>query len=137
MSHIHQILTKKEKNYCEYFGIFGTLLSATCLIQHLIFAIPNWLTYPMIPVYILSTIAFILLILQKPAALILLIITAAATAVIEFVYITHAAFSLVVLLLFLYSLIVVVLFYTESIPAKLKQKLAAEKAEADEWAGKI
>jgi hypothetical protein len=136
MSLPHQ-LTNGQKNLCEYGGIFGVLLSLTCLIQHIAVAIPGKVTNPMIPSYLFAIVAFTLLGLQKTYAVILLIISGAYSAFTEYQWIKHYSFSLVVLLLFIYHVIIVVGLFAEQIPERLKQKRLAEKAEEDEWKGKI
>jgi uncharacterized membrane protein len=137
MAESHTVLTRREKNTCEYLGVAGALLSAACFVQHIALAIPSYLTYPMIPAYVFAVICFICLALQQPLSVILLIISAVFTFAIEYIYITHFSFSLLVILLLLYQVITLVLLYNDSIPKKLKMKRAAEKAEKDEWAGKI
>jgi hypothetical protein len=133
----NNILTNSEKNLCEYCATFGVLLSLTCLVQHSIFAIPGRITNPMIPAYVFAIVAFLLLGLKKPVSVILLIISAGFSFIIEYLWLTHYAFSLVVLLFFLYHVIIITLLFTEQVPKKLKMKAAAEKNERDTWAGKI
>lgn len=135
--HAAEQLTVRQKNICEYGGLFGVLLSLTCLIQHLVAAIPNRITNPMIPAYLLAVTAFLLLALLKHASLYFLIVSAVLTLVIEWRYITHYAFSLVVLLLFLYHVIFIVILYAEEIPFKLRQIIKLKEAEEDQWRGKI
>lgn len=131
------ILTNSEKNLCEYGGTFGVLLSLTCLVQHLIFAIPGRVTNPMIPAYVFAIIAFLLLGLKKTVSVILLLISTGFSFIIEYLWLTHYSLSLVVLLLFLYHVIILILLFTEQVPKKLKIKEVAEKKERDIWAGKI
>jgi len=137
MSAPYTQLDNRSKNICEYGGIFGVLLSLTCLIQHIAVAIPGKVTNPMIPGYLFAILAFTLLGLQKSYAVILLIISGAYSAFIEYQWIKHYSFSLVVLLLFIYHILIIVAMYAEQIPERLKQKKLAEKAEEDEWRGKI
>jgi hypothetical protein len=137
-SHRHlNPLTNWQKNICEWGGLIGALLSLTCLIQHLAVVIPGKITNPMIPEYLLAIAAFILLGLQKAIAPVLIIISAVYAAIIEYLWMTHASFSLVVMLLFIYHIIILVALYTEQIPQRLIQKRKAEKEEADSWADKI
>lgn len=137
-SHRHlNPLTNWQKNICEWGGALGILLSLTCLIQHLAVVIPNNVTKPMLPAYFFAIIAFLLLCFQKTIAPILIIISAACSAVIEYLWMTHDSFSLVVMLLFVYHVIILVAVYTEQIPQRLAQKRKAEKEEQDMWAGKI
>ena len=133
----NQILTNWQKNICEWGGILGALLALTCLIQHISVAIPNSVTYPMIPGYLLAITSFILLTLQKPVAIVFLIISAVYAAIIEFLWMSNYAFSLVVLLLFIFHIIVLVALFTEQIPQRLKAMRQAEKEEAANWEGKI
>ena len=137
MTEPNTILTNGEKNFCEYGGGFGVLLSLTCLIQHLVIAIPNSTTNPMIPAYVFTIIAFIFLALQKFISVVLLIISAVFSLVIQYLWITHYSFSLVVLLLFVYHMVIIVSFFIENMPKKLKMKKVAEKAERESWSGKI
>jgi len=130
-------LNNIQKNLCEYGGAFGILLSLTCLIQHFIAAIPNYITYSMIPAYIFILLAFLLLALQKPVSVILLMTGAVLALACNWIILTSHAFSLVVLFLFLYLVIILVALFVEQVPQKLKLKKAALKAERDEWAGKI
>lgn len=130
-------LTNGQKNLCEYGGVIGILLSLTCLIQHLILAIPSAVTNPMIPAYVFATIAFVLLSLQKQVSIILLIISFVFIFIINAVWIRHFSFSLAVLLLLIYHVIAIIILFVEKIPMKLKLKAATEKAERDSWANKL
>lgn len=133
----NQILTHWQKNICEWGGILGALLSLTCLIQHIAVAIPNSITNPMIPGYLLAIISFILLALQKPVAIVLLFISTVYAAINEYLWMSNYAFSLVVLLLFVFHIIILVAVFTEQIPQLLKTLRQAEKEEAAKWEGKI
>jgi hypothetical protein len=130
-------LTTRQKDLCEYGGIFGVLLSLTCLVQHIVVAIPGKITNPMIPGYLFGIVAFVLLGMQKSYAIILVIISAAYSVFNEFQWMNHYSYSLVVLLLFIYHVIIIVFVYVEKVPEKLKQKRLVEKEEEDQWRGKI
>lgn len=130
-------LTNRQQNICEYGGLFGVLLSITCLIQHLVAAIPNRITYPMIPAYLLAVTAFLLLAILKPVSVYFLLPSAVLSLIIEWRFMTHYAFSLVVLLLFLYHIIILVVIFTEQIPAKLREVQKIKNAEEAEWRDKI
>ena len=131
------LLNNWQKNVCEYGSIFGVLLSLACLIQHMVVAIPNSVTNSMIPEYLLAVTAFALLGFQKAIAPLLIIISAVYAAVVEYLWMSNYAFSLVVLLLFIYHIIIIVAVYTEQIPQKLNQIKKLKKEEEDLWAGKI
>jgi membrane protein YdbS with pleckstrin-like domain len=91
----------------------------------------------MIPAYIFAITGFVCLGLQKYVSIVLMIISAVFSAIIEYLWITHYSFSVVVILLFLYHVIVLVTLFAENIPGKLKMKRTAEKTERDIGAGKI
>jgi hypothetical protein len=131
------LLNNWQKNVCEYGGIFGVLLSLTCLIQHMVVAIPNSITNPMIPEYLLAITAFALLGFQKAIAPLLIIISTVYAGIVEYLWMSNYAFSLVVLLLFIYHIIIIVAVFTEQIPQKLNQIKKLKKEEKDLWAGKI
>ncbi len=132
-----ETLTNRQKNLCEYGGIFGVLLSLTCLVQHIAVAIPGKVTNPMIPGYVFAIAAFTLLGLQKTYAIIFLIISGCSAAFTEYQWMKHYSFSLVVLMLFIYHVIIIVALYVEQVPERLNQKKMAEKEEEDLWKGKI
>jgi len=137
MSDPNSILTNRQKNVCEYSATFGVLLTLTCLIQHLIIAIPGPVYILMFFGYVFAIISFLLLGFQIHFSVFLLIVSAAISLMIEFLWMANFAFSLVVLLLFLYHGVIVVVVFVEGIPKKLRMKRAAAKAERDLWAGKI
>lgn len=130
-------LSNYQKNLCEYGGLFGVLLALTCLVQHFIAAIPSPVTNPMIPVYFLAITAFILLGLLKTEAIYFLIASAALVMLVEWQFIRYYAFSLVVLLLFIYHIVFIGILYSEGIPAKLKQAKKQKQEEEAEWRGRI
>ena len=130
-------LNNRQKTICEYGGIFGVLLSLTCLIQHIAVAIPGKITNPMIPGYLFAILAFALLGFQKIYAVILLIISAAIAAFTEYQWIMHYSFSLVVLMLFIYHVMIIVGIYTEQIPEAIKRKQQLQKEEEELWKDKI
>jgi hypothetical protein len=130
-------LTERQQNLCEYGGVFGVLLTLTCLVQHLVVTVSNWITYSMIPFYLFIIVTFFLLSFKKTAAPVLLIASAVLALLLQGVWMLHYSFSLVVLILFLYLVVIIVSLYGEQVPAGLRNKQKAEKAEEDSWAGKI
>jgi hypothetical protein len=132
-----QPFNQKDENLCEYTGLFGILLSLTCLIQHFVVTRSLWITQLMTVGYIFAIIVFLLLALKKPAAPVLLIISAVFSFITQIIWVKGFAFSLVVLLLVLYTAVAVVVLYVEQLPQKLKQKRLAEKEEEELWVGKI
>lgn len=130
-------LTERQQNLCEYGGTFGVLISLTCLIQHIIVAIPQWITRAMIILYIFIISSFFLLALKKHYAPVLVIISAVFSLVLEYIWMTHYSFSLVVLALFIYMISIIVTLFVEQVPQKLKEKRLAEIKEEQEWAGKL
>lgn len=130
-------LTERQQNFCTYGGTFGVLITVTCLIQHLVVAIPNWLTNSMIFLYLFISVFFLLLALQKSFAPVLLFVGAFFSLLIQYFWMKDLSFSLAVLLLFVYHVIMIVVLYTEQIPGRLKLKRQAEIEEEQKWAGKI
>ncbi|MDZ4795136.1 MAG: hypothetical protein SGI83_12725 [Bacteroidota bacterium] len=131
------IFSEQELNLCEYGGAIGVLLSLTCLIQHLVVTVNNWITQSLVPGYLFAMVALLLLALKKTVAPVFLIISTILSMIIVFVWTKHQAFSAVVIALLLYHIVLVVGLYVEQVPAKLKENKQAQKAEEDAWAGKI
>lgn len=130
-------LTARQEDICTYTGIFGALLAATCLIQHIVISTDHWLVFVLLGIYAFSITAFILLALQKSIAPVLLIAAGVFAGVSEVILLKSFVFSLVVLLLFLYTAAVVVILYIERFPEKLKAKALAKYEEELAWEGKI
>jgi hypothetical protein len=130
-------LTNRDKNICSYGGLFGVLLTLTCLIQHLAITTTHWLVAVMIFMYIFSIVSFSLLIAQKWLASFLLIVNSVSTLIVTMILILSGVFSLVVIFLFFYTTITTVFVFVEQITSKLKQKTMALKAEEELWRGKL
>ena len=127
------ILTKKQESFCENTGLFGVLIAIACLIQHMYFMIPTWITFGMIPVYIVAITSFALLMKKTATASRLLFISTILVFLLEAYMIMSLAFSLVLLILLLYMVVVVTLLYMDEIELQLKKKNRAEKEEAAQW----
>jgi hypothetical protein len=131
-------LTIRQENICTYGGVFGVLVTLTCLIQHLAVTNPqHWAAKLIVPAYIFILLSFLLLAFQKIVALVFLIISAVFALGIELVWLLDASFSLVVLILLMYHVVMIVVLFAEQIPAKLKQKRKAILEEEMKWADKI
>jgi hypothetical protein len=126
-------LTKQQESFCDNAGLFGTMISVTCLAQHLFFMIPNWITFTMIAVYILCIAGFILLMKKSAASFLVLFSGLVLVFLLEVVMLLSYAYSLVLLLLLLYMVVIIMLLYTGDIPRHLKAKLIAEREEASKW----
>jgi hypothetical protein len=130
-------LTKKQQDLCAYTGLFGSLINATCLIQHIIITRSHWVVFVMLGIYIFAIISFGSLGFQKAIAPWLLVITAILLLLAELVFVFGSAFSLVVLLAFLYNVIVVVLLFVEGLPARLREKARLIRSEELAWKDKL
>jgi hypothetical protein len=131
-------LTIRQENICTYGGVFGILLTLTCLIQHLAVTNPqHWSAKLIVPAYLFAIFSFLLLAFQKIIALIFLIVSAVFSLGVELVWLRDASFSLVVLILLMYHVVMIVVLFAEQIPARLKQKRMAALEEEMKWAGKI
>ena len=131
------LLTKQQESFCENTGLFGVMISTTCLAQHLFFMIPHWITFIATAVYILCIAGFVLLMKKSVAAFRILIISVVLVFLLEAFMLFTLTFSLVLLLLLFYVLTIVMLLYTGDIPNHLKQKLIDEQEEAAKWSGII
>lgn len=130
-------LTDRNKEFCTYTGVFGVLLSLTCLIQHFVIAIPHWVTFMVTLVYLFTITSFALLALQKAAAPVMLIISSVMVFMTEAFLMITGLFSLVVILLFIYCIVITIVVYMDGIPKKLSAEAAKQRAERNEWVGKI
>ncbi len=130
-------LTDRNKEFCTYTGVFGVLLSLTCLIQHFVIAIPHWVTFMVTLVYLFTITSFALLALQKAAAPVMLIISSVLVFMTEAFLMITGLFSLVVILLFIYCIVITIVVYMDGIPKKLSTEAAKQRAERNEWVGKI
>ncbi|MES2776565.1 MAG: hypothetical protein V4722_20475 [Bacteroidota bacterium] len=130
-------LSKSQESFCENMGLFGVLISATCLGQTFFFMNLHWLAFTFIAIYTLSLIGFILLMKKSHLATTVLIVSSALVFGAELMMLVSLVFSLVLLILFIYLVVTLFLVYGAGIPMALKQKYFTEKAEEDNWAGKI
>jgi hypothetical protein len=130
-------LTKKQESFCENAGIFGVLISATCLIQHIVFMVPGWLTYSIIFVYLLSITGFTLLARRSAKAYLLILISTILIFLVEVLMIVELTFSLVLLIQLIYSVMMIVFMNIDGIQKQLKRKEMNEKAEKEKWNGLI
>jgi len=128
-------LTRQQESFCENTGLFGVMIAVACLIQHMVFMIPGWITFTVIGVYILCITGFVLLMRKSVIAFRLLFISALLIFVLEGFMIFSLAFSLLLLILLAYLLIIVALLYSGEIKKQLQQKDIAEKEEAAKWSG--
>lgn len=130
-------LSKSQQEFCTWSGIFGTLITATCLVQQLAFVRTNWITNLMILPYLLMIVSFVLLALQKAIAPLLLIISTVISFAIAILWLAGGSFSLVVIILLLYCSVITGFIYVEQIQTALRSKQEAERAEEMKWRGKI
>src|SRR5690242_2048221 len=93
-------LTPGQREVCTYTGVFGILLSATCLIQHFVIVVEtNWVTLSLMAIYLFSGLAFGMLIGQHFISPILLIVNSAALLTSSLVLLFNGLFSLIVILM--------------------------------------
>lgn len=131
-------LTSSQREVCTYTGVFGILLSATCLIQHfVIVAEYNWITILLMTAYVFSGFAFSLLISQHYIAPILLIINSAALMTSSLVLLFNGLFSLIVILMYIYTSIIMTFVYLEGYPAKFWENTLILREERNQWRDKI
>ncbi|MGN6294906.1 MAG: hypothetical protein ACTHMV_19300 [Chitinophagaceae bacterium] len=131
-------LSERQQNICIYGGIFGVMLAATCLIQHIRFSTSHWIAFVLMGVYVYSLFVFVLLSLQKGIAP-LLMITSSSFVMIALVYIIaiEGFYSLALILLFLYCTVITIVIYMEHLPTRLKEKAQLKKQEEMAWKDKL
>ena len=130
-------LTKQQENFCEIAGIFGVLISLSCLIQHLFFMIPHWITISIIGIYILCITGFVLLMKKSVAASPVLLISGILVFLLEILMMLSLTFSLVLGILMVYLIIIVALLYTGGVKTQIKKKSIAVREEKAKWNGII
>ena len=130
-------ISKENENTCVIMGIFGVLVSLTCLIQHLTIIAENWLSFLILAVYLLPVIGYILLMKKSRFTDVFLWITVSLLAVTIVLYLFSNVFSLILILLFVYTVISLVLIYILGIKREMNLKYNSSIADQMEWAGKI
>ena len=130
-------LDAKDENLCNYTGLFGILISATCLIQHVIFGLDTWLLFAILIVYMMVAASFVLLVLKQWYVHIALIVACVLSAIVEAIHFLAHVFSPISVILFVYTITVTTFLLIENVPAKLALVAAAKKAEENEWREKI
>ncbi|RYY61674.1 MAG: hypothetical protein EOO05_05580 [Chitinophagaceae bacterium] len=134
-----RILSVKEEDLCTYTGIFGCLISAVSIIQHIVcyrvfdFVLPA----VMLAFYLLSFISFVALAMQKSFAPILLLVSSSLCLFNAAMALRGPLLSPLIILHFVYSATLVVVIYMDKLPARLRAKELAIRAERNEWIDKI
>lgn len=129
--------TERHQNICIYGGIFGAMLAATCLIQHISLSRTHWISFTLLGVYAYSITVFIVLSLQKSWAPVLLIISSSMIMIVLVFLLVGGFYSLALILLFLYSVVMTIVIYMEQLPSRLKEKAQLKKQEELAWRDKI
>jgi len=58
-------ITERQQNICIYGGLFGALLTATCLIQHIVISGNHWIAFILLGIYVYTLFAGVLLAFQN------------------------------------------------------------------------
>ena len=124
---------EKLSEICGYTGVFGMLISITCMVQHMIYGLSHWLIYAIALFYCFAIISYLLLSLQKQYAPLLIIIVAALSLVDVLMLFIFHVISLIVVVLLLYSVIAASLLYMEGIAGRLRMRAIEKRREEDEW----
>lgn len=128
-----EFLTKQQESFCENGGLFGVMISITCLIQMMIVMNPHWIPFTIIGIYILCITAFVLLMKKSIHALRLLFISSILVFLMEGFMLLSNTFSLVLLILLIYLIVIVALLYSGTIPQQIKKKNIAVMEEEQQW----
>jgi hypothetical protein len=130
-------LNAKDENFCSYTALFGILIAATCLIQHIIYGLAVWLLFTVLILYLLIAACFAILALKKWYAPVALIVSCVLSAGVEVIHALTVVRSPISMILFVYSLTITIYVYVEGMPVRLAKVAAAKRAEQDEWKDRI
>jgi len=128
-----EFITRQQESFCENAGLFGVMISITCLIQTMIFMLPHWFPFTIIAVYILSITGFILLMKKSAHAFRILFTCTILVFLMEAFMLISFTFSLVLVILLTYLIIIVTLLYTGEFQGQLRKKNIAEREEEQKW----
>jgi len=129
-------LSKSDESLCENLGLFGVLISSTCLLQNFVIMTDHWFNLILIAVYALSIWSYVLLMKKKHLSVTLLWISGILVLTAELI-VMQALFSLVLVLLLCYLSITIYLLYGSNLYKILELKKNAEKDEEANWQGRI
>lgn len=134
---INKDLTKSQENFCELVGLFGLLMAVASLFQHFYFMSGVWQEILLMIPFGLSIAAFILL-MKKSWYTVPLTMISGFTVLVQILILAYfGVFILLPILLLAYLAITILLMHMDEVDKALRLKQAAEKAEAEEWVGKI
>jgi len=130
-------LPQGKEDTCTYTGIFGCLLTATVLIQHILITREHWLTFVLLVIYLFSLLSFIMLGIRSRVSPLLLIVNTGLLMFANVMVLLQGLFSAALIALMLYSTAVVCFLYVSGYPALLNEVARAKRDEEKEWEGKI
>lgn len=130
-------LSPKDEHFCKLAGVAGIAFSVTCLLQHLIFMIPHWVSFTLIAIYLFSILSFSFLFAKKPQTLFLLIINSFLLFLVLVLFVLTITFSPILLLLLLYSIVITLMIINSGLTKRLQLHQQQKKEEANYWKGKI
>lgn len=127
------ILTEKDRDFCEMAGLFGCLITLTCLVQQFIFMEPHWISYSIGLTYLVSLTGFFLLTRKSSWAFPLLLAGSIMTFMMETLTIILMTFSLVLLILLVYLTVSTTLLTMDGIHKRIIKQRKQNLKEAQEW----
>ena len=128
-----EFLTKQQESFCENAGLFGVMISITCLVQMVMMMTAHWIPFSVIGTYTICIAGFVLLMKKSTGALRLLTIGTILIFFMAALVLLSNIFSLLLFVLLAYLITIVTLMYTGQIPAQLKKKRMAAIEEAQKW----
>ncbi len=128
-----EFLTKQQESFCENAGLFGVMISITCLIQMVMVMTAHWIPFSVIATYMVCIAGFVLLMKKSTDALRLLFIGTVLIFIMAALVLLSNIFSLLLLVLLAYLIAIVTLLFTGQIPAQLKKKRMAAIEEEQKW----
>ncbi|MBL7756114.1 MAG: hypothetical protein JNL59_01930 [Chitinophagaceae bacterium] len=130
-------LAQGKEDTCTYTGIFGCLLTATVLIQHILITRQHWLTFVLLVIYLFSLLSFIMLATKSQYSPVLIAVNTGLLMFANVMVLLQGLFSAALIALMLYSTAIVCFLYVSGYPALLNEIARAKREEEKEWEGKI
>lgn len=131
------MLSNKNKEFCDYAGLGGLVISFACMLQMFIFMKSHWINYIMLGVYFFSTVAYSFFIARKTFSPLLVLTSTILALLSDALLLAALTFSLIMLVLVLYSTVVTVFIYILGLPAKFRSIAETKKTEDNYWRDKL
>jgi hypothetical protein len=130
-------LNTRDKNFCNYTGFIGILLTLTSIIQLFVIAKEASVITWIFGIYLFTLVAFSMLIAQHHGAPYLLISSTLGLLIVDIMVSRNGLFSLVIMLLFIYCTLVSLFVMMDGLHQRLWKRTLSQQAEEDRWRDKL